>query len=959
MAKFTDAPHFLLEDYFDKIMDNSPASTINTVIQNSYIKGHRAAIVADGGYWTELFVKMQEDIDGVTYPYPGFICFKFRPKSNYIEDDHFNFTKGALITLPASANGAFESGSDVYFRKGSYLHTWIENNEPTYGDYVNTKRPFLYFGKIYPINETEGDATDYRIIFHGMKNYVMDALPEHNRTDNLKEFMKIYFDKIYGQIYGLQKNVSTLLDARESDLNYLKYFALMYGVDLDDSFDLSKSYNVENLDVKIREWSKDLVNLLKRKGTYSSMFIIWKTLTGNTNNSLNIYNRWHVDLTGVTDVPLGNFVDILHEMSYGVQPVGCAGSYWYEQSLSSLAGSTLHIQSNTSTTWEIYHEMYTKYVIVQCYDLDFKRIWPSSIVSVSTGHITLVFNTEVAGYAFLIRRGDYQHYQTSESASWDVLHKLGQKELIAQFGNDDYTQMIPEDITLTDANTSLIEFEDATDGYGLFEKDITKVTQALAATTWTLAHNLGSKYVFIQAYDSNDKRIIPDSTTLTDDNNSTLVFETAESGYAVVKVSENTTTLPDYDTNDMLLSTHYKMELDLSCQPLDSLPPSACIISEGTIDRLITNWELMRPVTRFSHYHELISPITDFTGNYISLYNEGYYASLETKYVVSAGEMLPSVSASEMIYEQHVNSTTWTITHDFNTKNFIVQCYDEFNYRIFPDDIQATTTKTIVISFGTPMSGIACMSIVSVDGYLGTETTSDSVWDINHLRSLKEVLSQYDNTTSSKMVPSGIYLEDDDNLVATWSDGINGYALISDSEIVISTSEAGTVWTVDHYLGNDSVLVQIFGDDDYMIEPETVYIDSRNRCTITLNEAVDGYAILKGINKTVTELDVYNSIDNWMIGCGTSGSDYDPLPTNSVEVLLTSGSTVDKDYDDDYYYISFEVDNVINNGEDWNITELALLDYDGNIKWYTYCDIIHKPEDVWFNAHFRIKRSQT
>lgn len=959
MAKFTSAPYFLLKDYFDKIMDSSPSSTTNTVIHNSYLKGHRAAIVAKGGYWTELFIKMEKDPDDELYSYPGFIAFKFRPKTNYIEDDYFNFSKGALVTLPASANGLFESGSEVYFKKGSYLHTWVENNDSTYGDYVNTRRPFLYFGKIYPINETEGDTTDYRIIFYGMKNYVMDALPEHNRTDNLKEFMKLYFDNIYSKIYSLQRDISTLLDVRESDLKYLKYFAAMYNVDLDDSFDLSNPHNIVDHDEKIRSWVKNLVYLLKRKGTYSSLFIIWKTLTNGTTDTLNVYNRWHLNLTDITDIPLGNFTDILHEMSYGVEPVGCAGSYWYQNSLSSIAGSTLHIQANAATTWDIYHEMYSKYIIAQCYDNNFRRIWPISITAISTGHIRLVFNTSVSGYAFLIRKGDYQYLQTSSSASWDILHRLAQKELLTQFGNSDYTAMMPMDVTLTDVNKLLAEFNIATEGYGLLEKDVTTVIQAIAATTWTLTHSLGSKYVFVQAYDSDDMEIQPISITLTDENTCTLVFESAESGYAVVKVSENTTTLPDYGPDDMILSTHYKVEMDLSCQPLDNLPTSTAIIGEETIDRLITNWELMRPVSRFAHYHELISPKTDFTGNYVSLYNAGYYAGLQTKYVVSAGELVPPVSASEMVYEQSINSSSWTINHEFNTKNFLVQCYDEFDYRIFPSSIQALTTTTVKINFGTPMSGIACLSTITPSGYLSTESASATTWNVNHLRGIKEVLSQFDSTTSTKIVPSAVYLEDTENMIAVWSIGVNGYALVSDSEIVISTTEAGTIWTVDHYLGSDSVLVQVYNDDDYMIEPISVYLDSRNRCTITFHEAVSGYAILKGINKSITEQDVVNSLSTWMIGCGTSGSNYDPLPTNSVEVLLASSNTLDSGSDDDYYYVSFEVDNVVNSGEDWNITELALLDYEGKIKFYTYCDTIHKPSNVWFNAHFRIAKGQT
>jgi hypothetical protein len=59
-------------------------------------------------------------------------------------------------------------------------------------------------------------------------------------------------------------------------------------------------------------------------------------------------------------------------------------------------------------------------------------------------------------------------------------------------------------------------------------------TVTVAATTWTVSHNLGQKFVNVTVYDSTDQQIIPQSVTLTDANTTTITFNTAITGSAVI-----------------------------------------------------------------------------------------------------------------------------------------------------------------------------------------------------------------------------------------------------------------------------------------------------------------------------------------------------------------------------------------------------------------------------------------
>jgi len=56
----------------------------------------------------------------------------------------------------------------------------------------------------------------------------------------------------------------------------------------------------------------------------------------------------------------------------------------------------------------------------------------------------------------------------------------------------------------------------------------------VAATTWIVAHSLGQKFVNVTIYDSADQVIIPESITATDANTTTITFNTAITGTAVI-----------------------------------------------------------------------------------------------------------------------------------------------------------------------------------------------------------------------------------------------------------------------------------------------------------------------------------------------------------------------------------------------------------------------------------------
>jgi hypothetical protein len=942
MGKFSDLPFFLLDEYFSESISTSN-DTI-TPISGSYLHGGRSSIIVDGGYWEKMWINVKT-INSEEPEYPGLVAYNFKINSSYRNGDNFNFDLGSLITLQASANGTFENESEVYFKKGSYIYEWLTKNSE-YKDYFNTNKTWLYFGKIYLHSSS---TSTYRIIFDGLKNFALNCLPLHQRTDNIQEFLKLYFDNIQHKTYNMTKDISTLIDPMEVDSNWIYYVAKNYNMDTDIGFS----------GLQLREWVECLPNLLKRRGTYTSLYIIWKLFLKNTPDNLNIYNRWHnrnLYSTYGIRTPLGHFYDVLHQMSYGYRPEGCAGKKWYMKIFDDVATHDIYHQSNEALIWKTRHQMYTKNIVVQCYDLSYNRIWPTKVEAINTGLVEVTFSTPQAGYVFMESDEDYLHSQNDESIEWSISHNQDQKEVITQYQTLLYNMMMPETIDISDANITSVNFSSAVDGYGIILKDGVYAYnfKTTPLSEWSINHALGKRELLVQTFDVNDLMTQANNIHLDDENNCTITWSKPTSGYAILKTVEHETSLPNW--TDKVLSTHYKVEIDLSCAPLNDDDTIPKILSESTIDSLIEKWESMRPVTRVSHYHELISPITDFTGAYYPLYS-GYNSFLLTKYCASSSEYVPAASASEMVYNQYSNSNKWVVTHNFGTRNLIVQCYDRSNNRIWPKSILGRYNNQIDIEFDKSVNGTAAVLSTAVSGYLYTENSSagSSPWLINHALNLKEVISQYDNTSYRKIMPSDVELSDSNNLIATWSSYKNGMGLISASEVIWLETVPTSVWYIDHRLGCDSVICLFFDDNDKMIQPEYINLASNNRVVARFSDDTSGYAIVRSVNKAFLESDVMDNISYWMLGCGVSGSSFDPVVNNSVDTFLVSGSDFEYYYDNDYYYLDMEIGK---QDDDMNITEIAWFDKYNKIRFYTCCSIIHKPKDVWFNSHHRIKRSQ-
>lgn len=350
MARFTEFPHFVIDGFNTDVILNSNTGILNNTFGHTILRGRGNTIVSNipSGNTTTVYVYI-DDFDPIDHP--GENGFK-RLDISYIgrvPDNDNIFQYSAILpktiipstsTIPRkllrgvtgnSSTGFYDNnpqdvnvptpvdaifynedivyfdvnnkssmseipvdytditGKDIYFRKDSDFHQYVLSILPAFGDirdYVNTDKEFLYYGKIYQVY-TDAIAPNnniYHIEFIGIKDYVLNLLPSNNKYPNLEVFFDTYFDKMYHRNYNLLKDIWSMVDPYECDARFLHYIEKYFG---------SKEISYSTTDYSRREYLDSLLSFLKSKGTYNSIYILYKTVSNNSNNLLNLFEWWH------------------------------------------------------------------------------------------------------------------------------------------------------------------------------------------------------------------------------------------------------------------------------------------------------------------------------------------------------------------------------------------------------------------------------------------------------------------------------------------------------------------------------------------------------------------------------------------------------------------------------------------------------------------------------------------
>jgi len=524
-------------------------------------------------------------------------------------------------------------------------------------DYLNVDKTFIYFGKIYRT------PAGYSVIYEGLKDYVLKTVPYHQRTNNLKEFFNIYYDKLYHNIYTRQKDILSMLDPMEIDINYLGYLSKYYGYD-----DIDK---ISNEPTRQREFVKNIIHFIKRKGTFTDLYVIWKIIT-QSNNYLNVYEKWHSagGLSIASTSPSG-WVDHLYlsRDEYGWTPPvdDGAGRAWYSDAR--ILGSDSYCSSNSDTTLMLEYPSASEYSLTDKIlsthyrvELDInnepistKGIFPKDIALNlfdafefvrpinRVAHYNIVFAPKAdfsglpvslypvknsqgeyydnvyvntTSYQFrLLELGSYIGIQCEPSKVWTFNHNLDSDKLMSQIFDLDFNEIVPQTIKYSTMGVSAI-FEEERTGYVLLKRVTTPLytRKNTNVENWTIKHNLNNDRVLVQFINDDNERLFGTTTQIIDENNI-----------------------------------------------------------------------------------------------YVDIQNNGDLGNITT--LIEDDETIN-------IYTQLTSASEWVIDHNLKEKGLIISCYNTDGLQIYPKDVILTTENNTRIIFESPQSGyVAILKIGNPDVY--------------------------------------------------------------------------------------------------------------------------------------------------------------------------------------------------------------------------------------------------
>jgi hypothetical protein len=610
-----------------------------------------------------------------------------------------------------------QPGSAVWFRKDGVFYDYINNitgiddsgiDKSTYKDYINVNKLYQYVGKIFHLNEYQ-----YIIEYKHLEGFSKAALPVHQRTTGIKELFNIYFDKIHSKIYNRAKNTYSLIDPWEVDNVYLDYIANIYNMTLGSDI----------TEYQRREITANLINFLKRKSTYASIYIIYKIIFSQSStarqNRLNIYDRW-LPRSITSGCPLEYFIDINYLKYYGPIQVGCAGSNYYESGTE--VGyivpdnvSFISRQDKPKKKWIVYHNLDITNPIVQVYDEALNLLIPESITVNNNICITIEFSEIKRGFVFITTPESSESHNNSDN--WRFTHNLDSIPVTSLYNNNiiisdpsadgfDIRVYGEDDLYIENNNDIYPNAISATSGSYLYtqtspssawtiEHDldsravISDFFLGKEEQTWMVYHNLGTKDLIIQCYNESNILIIPDRVEFYNDSLIIIEFSTPQKGWCLISRAD--------DVTSMSGGTYWYIGCSYNTIPLISEQTNGYVentndfVNEMAGDTIIT-----------------ISSTESISGNRLLTLSPDYCSKIVNKSDTWTVEHFLNNYGVISHFWVAEPRNPWIINHELDNENVIIQFYDDNSNVIYPEDI-SYQNQVITAWFNEKVSGYACL----------------------------------------------------------------------------------------------------------------------------------------------------------------------------------------------------------------------------------------------------------
>lgn len=861
MPKFSEIPKFVLLDFFSSL---SPSTSSSGELEAGLEIPGKHFVTEGWGYFYGI-VKAEDANGNVVYTEIPFA--PYGTSDTYFNGENYIFLE-RQTSLETSATSAITIPAETDFyllrRKGGVVHQYLTNlvesgpqnfvNTIHMGYFVNINKPRLFIGKFY-----DQGSNVYMIDYWGFDRYATNALPEHNQTTKLKEYFKCAFDQVYNSVYNQARSIPTLLDPKEVNLDYILHIAGIYNVELDK--DYYESLFTDRFDPVTRQKERrfrgivaNIINYLKRKGTYSSLFATYKALFNPTDDNLEVYERWHEDdlfdmsLSAMSASPFDlepYMVDFNYLQYYGVAQSGCTSAGYYDTLTAkgiptSLTNCYVYRTTSEATKWFVQHNLYTQVPIIRCFNSDLKQLSPARIEVINENFLVLEFWEPVSGYALLVKPeiaysvGSPVHYfgfehgletpaplfQGYEDATYGI-----SSTTVATSAKFDFDTVSPSGINRLYVSAGLVTAEDthvaAVSGDYLHEQyqpsgswfiEHNLDSKAIVAdfyasdpaSAWVVTHGLDTKDLIVQAFDLESQSLYPTNIRFASDDIIKLTFETEVGGTLRMVRAEDTITLP---TSSGWLVDH----------------------STGVYVPIVQAFDSNYNVIPFTAEEITVEPRSDMSTLYVSAASpmDGYLHTatpghVHTQYfgwdVWNVPHRLGTQNLLVTVY-QTIPKYQFTLWHGFGDQNILVQFFNDQGIWVEPDTL-SVSADVIYVEFERPFKGYVCIAEAEVTF---TASTPSASWFIEHGLDILNPYNVMMQIQSPGTTSRDVYLEapmlviptyDNENIFYTtptssftWGEG---YGQIARGNFIDYKSEPNNIWWVEHYLDTRELLVSTY-----------------------------------------------------------------------------------------------------------------------------------------------------
>lgn len=678
--------------------------------------------------------------------------FKLTPKLGEVGSTYENPSELSYDDLFTSDIETNYMGSEVYIKNGSPIHLYLISIG--YDSFINVKKPYLYFGKLYPKNRTNSIIT---IDTYFMKDYVIDALPENQRTDNLREFFGVAFDELYSQVYYKMRDILSLSDPWETKNEYLLYLLKTFGT----TSILPTNSTDYDLD---RFFIQNLPSLLKRKGTYEVFYGLFRFLT-NTLNRLNIYEQWHELLP-----------DTSPESYSSIKEYCEVNNYEWQEHLYDDYYLTTPISAGTGTRY---------YDNLNEYPLSWDINEPTNLRLSPHYRIELDLSTQ-----------PFKSNKILDSSIYNIiLEKFEELRPVARFV-DSYSSVIklPSDFTGKNIDTyqgiykAYCKTKCLTPLYELEEFNFIYSNKDLTETEFTIYHGLNSQHIIIQTFMYDDSlpyyKFLPKKIVILDDNSISVELNTPLKFYVFVSKIDDTVATDTSIIIDKELSNPFE------------------IIGTNDNTNILSLYEKQIDDYKYEFYpveHSITDP------------SSGAIHYVDSPLISGNSYEYNEVSLHEDFYTQPplIGSYNYNIEHNLGTPAVMVEVYEFITSgqkKIIPKNVKILDKNNIEIEVYDDTK----MYLVTVKK-IGTKpfiiTMNDVVFDVSHVKLGDGLNTNKWNPLSSnngvmKSEVDGNFYEIEDFTI--YNRGIDGY-------------ETYNIKVVLNILNDINITeIGLFNDDDKM-----------------------------------------------------------------------------------------------------------------------------------------------